>query len=81
MDYTTNYNLKKPAYTDFSDVADLNDNMDIVDATLASKGRVDQVCGKSTRIVDLLPADVKIVYSRTEPTTPVEGMIWIVPVD
>jgi hypothetical protein len=32
--YTTNYNLKKPAYTDIVDVADFNGNSDTIDATL-----------------------------------------------
>lgn len=35
--YTKNYNLKKPAYEDFSDVADLNGNADIIDETLKKK--------------------------------------------
>lgn len=35
--YTTNYNLKKPAATDFVDVQDLNDNADKIDATLKAK--------------------------------------------
>ncbi|WP_461206937.1 gp53-like domain-containing protein [Clostridium sp. DL1XJH146] len=35
MQYTTNYNLKKPDLTDPVSVGDLNDNMDIVDAQLS----------------------------------------------
>lgn len=31
MEYTTNYNLKKPSYDDKTDVADLNYNADIID--------------------------------------------------
>ena len=34
MTNTTNYNLKKPAETDFYDVADNNENMDIIDVEL-----------------------------------------------
>lgn len=34
MNYTPNYNLKKPAGSDYVDVQDLNDNMDILDANL-----------------------------------------------
>lgn len=34
MTTTTYYNLKKPAGTDFYDVADQNGNMDIIDAAL-----------------------------------------------
>lgn len=36
MQNTTNYNLKKPDYTDFADIKDINDNMDIIDQKLAS---------------------------------------------
>lgn len=36
MQYSTNYNLKKPAYTDFADIQDINDNMDTIDAQLAA---------------------------------------------
>lgn len=36
MNYTTNLNLKKPAYSDPADVVDLNDNMDVIDSTYHS---------------------------------------------
>ena len=36
-DYTTNYNLKKPASSDFYNVADFNGNADIIDTALNSK--------------------------------------------
>lgn len=36
-DYTSNYNLKKPADTDFYSVADFNGNADIIDTALNSK--------------------------------------------
>lgn len=36
MEQTTNYNLKKPEYTDFADIQDINDNMDTIDAQLAA---------------------------------------------
>lgn len=39
---TTNYNLKKPAETDFYDIADSNGNMDIIDAELAKKASLDE---------------------------------------
>lgn len=35
MDYTTNLNLKKPAYSDPADVAVLNGNMDVIDESVA----------------------------------------------
>lgn len=36
MQTTTNYNLKKPDYTDFADIQDINDNMDTIDGELAA---------------------------------------------
>lgn len=36
MQNTTHYNLKKPDYTDFADVFDINDNMDTIDEKLAA---------------------------------------------
>lgn len=41
-DYTPNYNLKKPASTDFVDIEDLNGNADIIDETLAAKADLDE---------------------------------------
>lgn len=35
--YTTNYNLIKPEYSDDADIGDINGNMDIIDSTLAEK--------------------------------------------
>ena len=34
MQNTTNLNLKKPEYTDFADIEDINDNMDTIDEKL-----------------------------------------------
>lgn len=46
---TTNYNLKKPALTDFYDVADQNGNMDLIDAAMKGleDGKVAKVEGKN----------------------------------
>ena len=42
--YTTNYNLKKPADSDFINIADLNGNADIIDEELKnSAGRSSKV--------------------------------------
>ena len=41
---TPNYDLNKPAQTDFYDVNVQNENMDLIDAAL--KGKVDKVTGK-----------------------------------
>ena len=32
--YTTNLNLKKPAYSDARDIGDINDNMDAIDTAM-----------------------------------------------
>lgn len=38
--YTANFNLKKPASTDFVDVADFNSNADIIDAELKNRAEL-----------------------------------------
>lgn len=40
--YTDKYNLKKPAAEEFADIADINDNMDIIDETLGKKADLDE---------------------------------------
>lgn len=40
--YTEKYKLKKPAYSDFGDVADLNENMDLIEAALIKKADLDE---------------------------------------
>lgn len=40
--YTTNYNLKKPADSDFINIADLNGNADIIDEELKKRPVVDE---------------------------------------
>ena len=40
--YTTKYSLKKPGLEDFGDIADINANMDIIDAELAKKADLDE---------------------------------------
>jgi hypothetical protein len=44
IEKTPNYNLNKPGYDNFGDVADLNENADIIDAAL--QGKVDKEAGK-----------------------------------
>ena len=47
--YTPNLNLKKPDYTDLADVADINANMDVIDAQISTKKRTARfVVGTST---------------------------------
>ena len=36
MNTTENYNLKKPEYSDYADISDFNDNMDIIDEELTA---------------------------------------------
>lgn len=43
MNKTTNYELNKPEGTDFYDVDDFNDNMDIIDTELAKKAEAADV--------------------------------------
>lgn len=50
--YTTNYNLKKPADSDFINIADLNGNADIIDEELKKR----PIVGKDGKLpVSLLP--------------------------
>lgn len=44
--YTTNYNLKKPATTDNVSIADINGNMDVVDAALKAADDAIAGCAK-----------------------------------
>ena len=43
--YTTNYNLKKPATTDYVTIGDINDNMDKIDTQM--KANADAIAGKA----------------------------------
>ena len=54
MNYTTNLNLKKPEYTDTADIADLNDNFDIIDEALEAvlPEVTDADNGKFLRVVE-----------------------------
>lgn len=40
MEYTTNFNLKKPATTDFVDIADFNSNADVIDSELKKRAEL-----------------------------------------
>lgn len=48
---TTNYNLVKPEYTDVADIADINGNMDIIDAKM--KETADDVATNTSAISGL----------------------------
>jgi hypothetical protein len=53
MDYTSNFNLKKPAQTDFYNVSDFNDNADIIDTKL--KANADAASGAESKAKAALP--------------------------
>lgn len=58
--YTTNYNLKKPADSDFINIADLNGNADIIDEELKKR----PVVGEDGKLpVSLLP-DLSNTYEK-----------------
>lgn len=52
---TPNYNLNKPAYEEFADIADLNENADIIDDALADK--VDKLINKGLSANDYTDAE------------------------
>jgi hypothetical protein len=56
---TTNYNLKKPALTDFYNVADQNGNMDLIDVAMKGleDGKVAKVEGKGLSTNDFTTAE------------------------
>lgn len=58
--YTTNYNLKKPADSDFINVADLNGNADIIDTELKKR----PVVGSDGKLPDSLLPDLSETYEK-----------------
>lgn len=58
--YTTNYNLKKPADSDFINIADLNDNADIIDEELKKR----PVVGEDGKLSDSLLPDLADTYEE-----------------
>lgn len=63
MQYTTNYNLKKPDLTDLISVADLNDNSDTIDTTLFSKeDKSNKVTAISSASTDAQYPSAKCMY-------------------
>ena len=58
--YTTNYNLKKPADSDFINIADLNGNADIVDEELKKR----PVVGSDGKLPDNLLPDLSETYEE-----------------
>lgn len=65
--YTSNYNLKKPDYSDFVDIVDLNGNMDIIDSELNDKINASDVYTKTEADSKLnLKANLADVYTKTQ---------------
>lgn len=58
--YTTNYNLKKPADSDFINIADLNGNADIIDEELKKR----PVVGSDGKLPDNLLPDLSKTYEK-----------------
>lgn len=58
--YTTNYNLKKPADSDFINIADLNGNADIIDKELKKR----PVVGEDGKLSDSLLPDLADTYEE-----------------
>lgn len=58
--YTTNYNLKKPADSDFINIADLNGNADIIDEELKKRPVVDS----DGKLPDNLLPDLSETYEE-----------------
>lgn len=58
--YTTNYNLKKPADSDFINIADLNGNADIIDEELKKR----PVVGENGKLPDNLLPDLSETYEE-----------------
>lgn len=58
--YTTNYNLKKPADSDFINVADFNDNFDTIDTELKKRPVVDS----DDKLPDSLLPDLSETYEE-----------------
>ena len=70
INYTTNYNLKKPDGDEFFNINDANNNMDLIDTTIKSANdavasKVDKVTGKALSTNDYTTADKTIVGNVT----------------
>ena len=66
---TTNLSLKKPEYTDFADVYDINDNMDILDAAVMTKADI---------LAMVYPVgSIYMSVNSTNPSTFITGTTWV----
>lgn len=81
MNYTPNYNLKKPAGSDYVDVQDLNDNMDTLDANLfATATLADETATTVANLTTYIPIAEQIIMSAGKyadvPLTAVNWETW-----
>lgn len=75
MQYTTNYNLKKPESGDDVSPTPFNDNADIVDSKLKEVN--DSINGINTSIGTINGKLKNITISTAEPSGGSNGDIWI----
>lgn len=83
MNYTTNYELKKPAGTDFYDIGNENDNMDILDRVIkeldddftALETRVDTLAGNLTALTTRVATAESSVASMNARVTAAENNV------
>ena len=65
MATTTNLGLKKPSYTDPADIADINDNMDTIDAAIGALPSGSNLQGEINSLNDLTTAQNDVGFSKT----------------
>ena len=87
--YTTNLNLKKPDGTENINIADINNNMDTIDAAIGTTSTgtitktsrvtsgtlVDTVCRKTGRIVNVSGR----IHTITDSTVTASGAFFVIP--
>lgn len=65
MEYTENYNLKKPDMNDTASISDINENMDIIDQKLKEAGQSEQLQSDVTEIKNDIGSPEDISTSPT----------------
>ena len=76
MTYTTNYHLNKPAGSDYINIADLNDNMDTLDAAL---WQVEQDTAANTNTIAVgtfFPISQQVVASSGDVDVSLASITW-----
>lgn len=72
MNYTENYNLKKPAQADFVNVDDLNDNADVIDAAMLANATA--ISKEITRATAAEGVNAAAITAETERATAEEAL-------